>query len=127
MVTLLGTGKMGGKKKSLRKHDSKTNSKGTNVSPAASEPIGENEVLSRKRNEREELDPSPFNKGEVNFLETMFYDELAPNDEFLVPGTLGAPILKEEEGSNTLDLGDLLDRKRQKEANSSRSQECVVV
>nr|POE86328.1 hypothetical protein CFP56_41211 [Quercus suber] len=58
----------------------------------------------------------------------MFYDELAPDDEFLMPGTLGAPILEEEEGSNTLDLRDFLDRKRQKkEANLLGSQECVVV
>ena len=45
-----------------------------------------------------------------------------------MPGTLRAPILEKEEGSNTLDLRDLLDRKRQKkEASSSGSQECVVV
>ena len=72
--------------------------------------------------------PSHFKKKEVNFMETMFYDELTPDDECPTLGTLRAPTLKEEEGSNTYDLRDLLDRKRQKKENSSsRSRECVVV
>ena len=47
----------------------------------------------------------------------MFYDELAPNDECPAPRTLGAFILEEEEGSNTHDLRDILDKKRQKKKN----------
>ena len=71
--------------------------------------------------------PNPFNQGEVNFVETMFYDKLAPYDDCPTPGTLEAPVLEEERG-NTRDLRDFLDRKRQKtEASSSRSRECVVV
>ena len=62
--------------------------------------------------------PSPFSRGEVNFTETMFYDELAPDNECPAPGTLGAPVLEEEEGSNTNDLRDLLDRKRKKKETS---------
>ena len=46
--------------------------------PTALEPIGENEFLSKKKNEKEEPDPSPFNRGEVNFLETMFLLGLVP-------------------------------------------------
>ena len=64
---------------------------------------------------------SPFNRGKVNFIETMLYDELAPDDECPTPGTLGAPVLEEEEeeeGSNTHDLRDLLDRKRKKKETS---------
>ena len=30
---------------------------------------------------------NPFSQGEVNFVETMFYDELEPDDESSVPGT----------------------------------------
>ena len=72
---------------------------------------------------------NPFSQGEVNFAETMFYDDLEPNDESPAPGTLRAPILKEEEGGRgTRDLRNLLERKRQKkELISSGSQECVVV
>ena len=67
-------------------------------------------------------------KERCKFYETMFYDELTPDDECPTLGTLRAPTLKEEEGSNTYDLRDLLDRKRQKKENSSsRSRECVVV
>ena len=62
--------------------------------------------------------PSPFSRGEVNFVETMFYDKLASDDECPAPGALGAPVLEEEEGSNTHDLRDLLDRKRQKKETS---------
>ena len=63
--------------------------------------------------------PSPFSRGEVNFIETMFYDELALDDECPAPGTLRAPVLEEEEeGSNTHDLRDLLDRKRKKKETS---------
>ena len=72
--------------------------------------------------------PNPFNQGEVNFIEIVFYDELAPNDECPTLGTLGAPVSEEEEEGNTRDLRDLLNRKRQrKEASSLGSQECVVV
>ena len=53
-----------------------------------------------------------FNQGEVNFIETMFYDKLEPNDESPTTGTLGAPILEEEERGGTHDLRNLLDRKR---------------
>ena len=61
-------------------------------------------------------------------MKTMFYSELELNDENLTPGTLGAPILEEEEGGGTHDLRNLLERKRQKrEPSSSRSRECVVV
>ena len=64
----------------------------------------------------------------MNFVETMFYSELAPDDECPKLGTLGTPILEEEEQGSTCDLRDLLDRKRQKkESNSSGSRECVVV
>ena len=58
----------------------------------------------------------------------MFYNELAPDDECPILGTLGAPILEEKEGGGTHDLRDLLDRKRQKkEASSLGSQECAVI
>ena len=58
----------------------------------------------------------------------MFYDELEPDDENPVPGTLGAPVLEEEGGRGTRDLRNLLERKRQKrEPSSSGSRECVVV
>ena len=68
-----------------------------------------------------------FNQREVNFVETVFYDELALDDECPTPGTPGALVLEEEEGGNTRDLKDLLDRKRQKkEASSLRSQVCLV-
>ena len=67
---------------------------------------------------------NPFSQGEVNFAETMFYDELEPDDESPAPGTPGAPILQEEEegGRGTRDLRNLLERKRQKrELGSSGS------
>ena len=73
---------------------------------------------------------NPFSQGEVNFAETMFYNELEPDDENLAPGTLGAPILDEEEegGRGACDLRNLLERKRQKwELSSSGSRECMVV
>ena len=58
----------------------------------------------------------------------MFYDELEPDNESPMPGTLGAPVLEEEEGGGTCDLRDLLKRKRQKrEPSTSGSLECVVV
>ena len=57
---------------------------------------------------------NPFSQGEVNFVETVFYDELVPDDESPTPGTLGAPILEEEEAGGTHDPRDLLDKKRQK-------------
>ena len=63
----------------------------------------------------------PFSQGEVNFMETMFYNVLEPDDESPTPGTPGAPILEEEEGRGTYDLRNLLERKRQKrEPSSSR-------
>ena len=59
---------------------------------------------------------------------TMFYDELEPDNESLMPRTPGAPILKKEEGGGTCNLRDLLKRKRQKrELSTSGSRECVVV
>lgn len=74
---------------------------------------------------------NPFSQGEVNFAKIMFYNELEPDDESPTPGTLGAPILEEEEeggGKGTCDLRNLLERKRQKrEFSSSGSRECVVV
>jgi len=61
-------------------------------------------------------------------METMFYNELEPDDESPTPGTLGAPILEEEKGRGTRDLRYLLERKRQKrEPSSLRSREFVVV
>lgn len=44
-------------------------------------------------------------------MKIMFYNELAPNDECPILGTLGALVLMEEEGSNAHDLRDLLERK----------------
>ena len=73
---------------------------------------------------------NPFSQGEVNFAETMFYDELELDDENPAPGTSEAPILEEEKegGRGIRDLRNLLERKRQKrELSSSGSQECVVV
>ena len=73
---------------------------------------------------------NPFSQGEVNFAETMFYDELELDDESPAPSTPRAPILEEEEegGKGTRDLRNLLERKRQKrKLSSSRSRECVVV
>ena len=72
---------------------------------------------------------NPFSQGEVNFTETMFYDELEPDDESPALGIPGAPILEEEEGGKgTRDLRNLLESKRQKrESSSSGSRECVVV
>ena len=70
---------------------------------------------------------SPFNQREVKFVENMFYNKLALDDECPASGTSGAHVL-EEEGGNTHGLRDPLDIKRQKkETGSSRSQECVVV
>ena len=61
-------------------------------------------------------------------MEIMFYDELETDDESPTPGTLGAPILEEEEGRGTHDLRNFLERKRQKrEPSTSGSRECVVV
>ena len=61
-------------------------------------------------------------------METMFYDELEPDNESPMPGTLRAPVLEEEEGGGICDLRDLLKRKRQKrELSTLGSQECVVV
>ena len=58
----------------------------------------------------------------------MFYDELAVDDECPTLRTSRELVLEEEEGANTHDLRDLLDRKRQrKEASSLGSQEFVVV
>ena len=63
---------------------------------------------------------NPFSQGEVNFAETMFYDEFKPDDKSPAPGTPGAPILEEEEGGKgTRDLRDLLERKRQKREPNS--------
>ena len=56
--------------------------------------------------------PSPFNQNEVNFVETMFYDELAPTKECPISRALGAPIPEEkDEESNNHDLRNLHDRK----------------
>ena len=44
-------------------------------------------------------------------METMFYNELELDDKSPTPGTLGAPILEEEEGKGTRDLRYLLERK----------------
>ena len=45
-----------------------------------------------------------------------------------MPGTLGAPILEEEEGGGTCVLRKLLERKRQmREPSSLGSRECVLV
>ena len=72
--------------------------------------------------------PNPFSQGEVNFMETMFYNKLEPDDESPTLGTLRVPVLEEEERGGTCDLRNLLDKKRQrKETNSLGSRECVVV
>ena len=69
-----------------------------------------------------------FSQGEVNFVETMFYDELEPDNESLMPGTPRALVLEEEEGRGTCNLRDLQKRKRQKrEPSTSGSWECVIV
>ena len=61
-------------------------------------------------------------------METMFYDELEPDNETPMSETPGAPILKEGKGGGTRDLRNLLERKRQKrEPYSSRYRECIVV
>ena len=71
---------------------------------------------------------NPFNQGKVNFVETIFQDELRPDDKSPTPRTPGAPVLEEEKEWGTYDLRNLLDRKRQKKETSSLgSQECVVV
>ena len=71
---------------------------------------------------------NPFSQGEVNFVETMFYDKLEPDNESPMLRTPGAPVLEEKEGGGTCDLRNLLKRKRQKrEPSTSRSRECVVV
>jgi len=55
---------------------------------------------------------NPFSQRKVNFTETMFYDELEPDDENPTPGTLGALILEEEEGGRgTRDLETFWKRK----------------
>ena len=72
--------------------------------------------------------PNPYNQEEVNFVETIFYDELEPDDESPMPRTPGALVLEEEGGGGTHDLRNLLDKKRQKkETSSSGSRKCVVV
>ena len=56
---------------------------------------------------------NPFSQGEVNFVETVFYNELVLDDESPIPRTSGASALeKEEEGRGTYNLRNLLDRKR---------------
>ena len=62
---------------------------------------------------------NPFSQGEVNFVETMFCDELELDDESPTIGTPGAPILEKEERGGTHDLRNLLDIKRQKKETSS--------
>ena len=58
------------------------------------------QCIKGRLNERPVRSPTnrnPFNQGEVNFAEIMFYDELEPDDESPALGTPGAPILEEEE------------------------------
>nr|POE60709.1 hypothetical protein CFP56_55625 [Quercus suber] len=71
---------------------------------------------------------SPFSQGEVNFMETMFYDELEPDSEGPMTRTPGAPILEEEEGGGgTHDLRNRFERKRKRsKPSASGSWECVV-
>ena len=58
---------------------------------------------------------NPFSQGEVNFVETTFYNEVEPDDESPTLGTTGAPILEEKEGGKgTRNLRNLLERKRKK-------------
>ena len=45
----------------------------------------------------------------MNSVETMFYNELEPDDESPMLGTLGTPVLEEEKGGGTHDLRNLLD------------------
>ena len=54
---------------------------------------------------------NPFSQ-EVNFVETMFYDELEPDNKSPKLGTPGALVLEEEEGGGIYDLRGLLKRKR---------------
>ena len=71
---------------------------------------------------------TPLAKEKKILWKTMFYNELEPDNESSMSGTLGLPVLEEEEGGSTCNLRDLLKRKRQKrEPSTSRSQECVVV
>ena len=64
----------------------------------------------------------------MNFVETIFYDELELDDETPTSGTPRVPILEKEEGRGTHDLRNLLERKRKKRGpSSSGSQECIVV
>ena len=61
-------------------------------------------------------------------METIFYDQLVPDNESPMPRILGTLVLEEEEGGGTCDRRDLLKKKRQKrEPSTSRSWECVVV
>jgi len=55
--------------------------------------------------------PNPFSQRKVNFIETIFYDELESDDESPMLETLRAPILEDEEEGGTHDLRHLLDRK----------------
>ena len=61
-------------------------------------------------------------------METIFYDELEPDDESPTLGTPGALVLEEERGG-AHGLRNLLDRKRRKKKkiSSSGSRKCMVV
>ena len=50
---------------------------------------------------------NPFSQGEVNFAETMFYNELELDDENPTPGTPRAPIPEEEEKEERKGARDL--------------------
>ena len=64
----------------------------------------------------------------MNFVETIFYDELGSDDKSPIPGTLGAVLEEEDEGGGTHNLRNLLEKERQKKETSSLgSQEYVVV
>ena len=97
-------------------------------------PFTYHQCIKKRLNERAVRIPANrnrFSQGEVNFVETIFYDELELDDESPTPGTPRAPILEEEEeggGKGTRDLRNLLERKRQnRELSSLGSRECVVM
>ena len=71
--------------------------------------------------------PNPFNQGEVNFVEMMFYDKLRPDDKSPTPRTRGAPVLEEEGGGYPRSKEPPRQKRQKKETRSSGSRECVVV
>ena len=80
-----------------------------------------NQCVKGRLNERPiriPANPNLFSQREVNFVETIFFDELKSDDESPTLKTLRASVLEEEEGG-AHDLRNLLDRKRQKKETNS--------